>query len=107
MSDSTETDTAPQAAAEAAQAEAEGSNTATVEWGELTPFEVPRNRRDWPFAAVVAAEQAEWPTMLDAVLPAQTLAQIRALRLTVGDITDAETGLLGAIFRAIGVSQGE
>jgi hypothetical protein len=95
----TEDTTVPQSTANAAQAEAEGAETATVEWRDLTPFEVPLYRRDWPFAAVVALERTQWPLMLHELLPEKTLAEIRLLRLTENDVVG---GLLPAMFKAIG-----
>jgi len=83
---------------EAIQAEAEGAETATVRWRNLTPFEVPRYRMDWPFAAVVAAEQEQWPTFLHELLPDRTLAEFRSLRPTQRDAMD----LLNAVSDALG-----
>lgn len=89
---------------EAVQAEAEGVETATVTWRDLTPFEIPRYRVDWPFDAVVAAEREAWPTMLAALLPDETLAEFRSLRPTTRDAME----LLAAVGKAIGLEdQGE
>lgn len=78
--------------------EAEGVETVTVEWRDLTPFEIPRYRVDWPFEAVVAAEEQRFPSMLAAVLPAKTRAEFAAMGATQRDAYD----LLDAISDAMG-----
>lgn len=83
---------------DAGKAEAEGVRTATVAWRTLTPFEVPRYRADWPFAAVVAAEGEKWPTFLNEILPPATLREFQLMRPTERDaysLLDALTSALG------------
>lgn len=89
------------APAQAGQAEAQGIETATVTWGALTPFEIPRNRDDWPFTAVVAAEQESWPMLVAELVPADTLAEIRRLRLRKSEVMD----LLNAMSDALGFEE--
>lgn len=75
--------TSPQG--EAGQAEVKGVETVTIRWRDLTPFEVPRYRMDWPFEAVVAAEEQRWPSMLAALLPAVTRAEFATMGCTQRD----------------------
>lgn len=83
---------------DAVQAEAEGKRTTTIEWRDLTPFEIPLYRDDWPFDAVVAAEGQNWPTFLSHMLPQRALAEFRAGRPTQADAMD----LLSTIADALG-----
>ena len=82
---------------DAARSEAEGVTMATVSWRGIT-FEVPRYRLDWPFDAVVAAEQGKFPTMLSILMPDHALAEFRALRPTGRDANS----LLAAVGTALG-----
>lgn len=82
---------------EAAQAEAEGVETAHVSWRGVE-FDVPRYRRDWPFDAVVAVEEEKWPLVLRYLLPDLALAEFRALRPTETDAMD----LINEISNALG-----
>lgn len=71
--------------ADASKAEAQGIEMATVTWRDLTPFEIPRYRMDWPFEAVVAAEEQRFPAMLAAILPPATRAEFASMGATQRD----------------------
>src|SRR5690348_16045677 len=78
--------------------EAQGKKTATVEWRDLSPFEVPMYRDDWPFTATVAAEAQQWPTFLQEIIPPAALAEFQRTRPSTRDAYD----LLAAVFSALG-----
>lgn len=80
------------------QAEAQGSTTATVKWRDLTPFEVPRYQADWPFAAVVAAENGTWSIFLAEMLPPATLHEFRQMRPTQREAFE----LIDVLVKALG-----
>lgn len=86
---------------DAGRAEAEGVQTATVTWRGLTPFEVPRYRADWPFAAVLAAESEKWPTFLAEIMPPAALREFQMMRPTERDAYD----LLNALTSALGFGE--
>lgn len=90
----------------AVQTEAPGVETVTVEWGNLSPFEVPRYRIDWPFEAVVAAEEERWPAMLAALLPPATRAEFAAMRATQRHAYDLMNAIADALgFASLGESE--
>lgn len=86
----------PQGAA--GQTEAQGIETVTVTWRDLTPFEVPRYRLDWPFEAVVAAMNENHPVVIASLLPPEIRAELTEMRCTMREAYD----LMNAISDALG-----
>lgn len=89
------------------EAEAAGDDTLTVTWDfperikpkgkKALKFTIPANRADWPFEADMALREDDSLGLVVALLPADKLAELRALKPTSGEVASISDSVADAL----------